>query len=53
MLVVLRGPASWGASGEENPIGFPQLMVILGVICLLAVFAGFVIYRVRQTRQKK
>lgn len=52
MPILLRGPASWGASGEENPVGFPQLMVILGVVFLLGLLAGVVIWRVRRTRQK-
>ena len=49
---MLRGPASWGASGEEDPIGGLQLLVILGVVVLLVLLAGLVIWRIYRTRPK-
>ena len=48
---VLRG-AAWGASGEEDPIGGLQLLVILGVIGLLLLLMGLVIWRIYRTRPK-
>ncbi len=47
---VLRGPAAWGASGEEDPIGGLQLLAILGVVVLLVLLAGVVIWRIYRTR---
>lgn len=49
---VLRGGAAWGATGEEDPIGGLQLLVILGVVALLVLLMGLVIWRIYRTRQK-
>ncbi len=51
-ITVLRGPAAWGASGEEDPIGGLQLLVIIGVIGLLVLLMGLVIWRIYRTRSK-
>lgn len=48
---MLRG-AAWGASGEEAPIGGLQLLVILGVVALLVLLVGLVIWRIYRTRPK-
>ena len=48
---VLRG-AAWGASGEEDPIGGLQLLVILGVIGLLLLLMGLVFWRIYRPRPK-
>ena len=52
-LVLLRGPASWGGSGEGPTFGLPQIMVIAGVVVLLALLAGAVIWRARRTSRKE
>lgn len=51
VTAVLRGGA-WGATGEEDPIGGLQLLVILGVVALLVLLMGLVIWRIYRTRQK-
>ena len=50
---MLRGPASWGSSGEGAPLGSMQVLVIVGVIVLLALLAGVVAWRVRRTPRDK
>ena len=48
---VLRG-AAWGATGEEDPIGGLQLVVILGLVALLVLLVGLAIWRIYRTRPK-
>ena len=53
VTAVLRGPADAGAdSAAPVEFGPLQLLLILGVVVLLLLLVGLVIWRVRRTRSK-
>ncbi len=49
--MLLRIPSA-GSGGEEATFGLPQALMVIGLVVLLLVLAGLVIWRVRSTRSK-
>jgi hypothetical protein len=50
--LLLRGPGDAGAGQEPLIFDPPQVLVIVGIVVLVLVFAGLVFWRVRRTRSK-
>ncbi len=47
--MLLRIPSAGGGDAE---FGLEQVLLVLGVVALLLVLAGLVVYRIRSTRPK-